>query len=187
MSHELADFENIVRILVSFDPFPRRCFAECNHALAQTCRLSLMLTRFFFLPSPQTVEATVHFYESLKKERRTDGSLIDQEFRRVTFSFREDKIKIRSRFLLMQENAKLLVKDHFLYRSMCHYKSFQHICLLVLSFNYYTNLSMNYLLCNNWSSLIVSVIGVTYDLWYICHTNGNEWTKSKVITVLFHY
>lgn len=62
MSHELADFKNIVRILVSFDPFPRRCFAECDHAFAQTCSLSLMLTRCFFFLPPQTVEATVHFY-----------------------------------------------------------------------------------------------------------------------------
>lgn len=93
MSHKLTDFKNIVMILVSFDPLPRRCFAECNHALAQTCWLSLMLTRFFFLSS-NCVEVTVHFYESFKKKRRIDANLNDvQEFRRVTFSFWEVTIK----------------------------------------------------------------------------------------------
>lgn len=31
----------------------------------------------------------MHFYESLKKKKRTDGTLIDQEFRRVTFPYWE--------------------------------------------------------------------------------------------------
>lgn len=43
----LPDFKNPVRISVSFDPFPRRWFSECNHASALACRLSLMLTVFF--------------------------------------------------------------------------------------------------------------------------------------------
>lgn len=95
MSHELTDFKNIVRILVSFDPFPRRCFAECNHALAQTCGLSLMLTRvFFFSLSSNCLEATVHFYEFIKRKRISDATHLNdlKKFRRVTLSCGEDTI-----------------------------------------------------------------------------------------------
>lgn len=65
MSYEPANFKNPVRITVSFDPFPRRWFLECNHASAQACRLSLMLTVFFFSYPYTKRQATVHFYASI--------------------------------------------------------------------------------------------------------------------------
>lgn len=47
MSYELADLKNPVRISVSFWPFTQKVvFAECSHASAPACRLSLMLTVF---------------------------------------------------------------------------------------------------------------------------------------------
>ena len=84
MSQELTDFKNIVRILVSFDPFPRRCIAECNHALAQPCRLSLMLTRVFFLSLAlflsllKLCKGYRHFYKFIKSKRRCDATHLNE-------------------------------------------------------------------------------------------------------------